>query len=89
MRSTRGVPAPESEKPMFGLGAQELLLILVIVLVLFGAKRIPEIARGLGKSMSEFKKGVRTVDAELKDVMDDDSSDSGEGTHKGSSSPKP
>ncbi len=72
---------------MFGLGAQELLLILVIILVLFGAKRIPEIARGLGKSMSEFKKGVRSIDAELKDVMDDDSSDSGKSTGPGSSPP--
>jgi sec-independent protein translocase protein TatA len=53
---------------MFGLGAQELLLILVIVIVLFGAKRIPEIARGLGKSMTEFKKGVRDVDSEVQDA---------------------
>ena len=55
---------------MFGLGAQELLLILVIVLVLFGAKRIPEIARGLGKSMSEFKKGVKEVDSDLRDAIE-------------------
>lgn len=55
---------------MFGLGAQELLLILVIVLVLFGAKRIPEIARGLGKSMSEFKKGIREVDSDLRDAIE-------------------
>ena len=41
---------------MFGLGYQELLIILVIVLVLFGAQKLPELARGLGKSMSEFKK---------------------------------
>ena len=47
---------------MFGLGAQELLLILVIILVLFGAKRIPEMARGLGKSITEFKKGVKDID---------------------------
>ena len=71
---------------MFGLGAQELLLILVIILVLFGAKRIPEIARGLGKSMTEFKKGVRSVDAELKDVMEDDASDSGNRKKSGDSS---
>lgn len=51
---------------MFGMGAQELLFVLVIVLVLFGAKRIPEIARGLGRSVSEFKKGVREIDAETK-----------------------
>lgn len=57
---------------MFGLGAQELLLILVIILVLFGAKRIPEMARGLGKSLSEFKKGVREVDQEVKDSLRDE-----------------
>lgn len=55
---------------MFGLGAQELLLILVIILVLFGAKRIPEIARGLGKSLTEFKRGVKDVDAEVRDALD-------------------
>jgi sec-independent protein translocase protein TatA len=55
---------------MFGMGAQELLLILVIVLVLFGAKRIPEIARGLGRSITEFKKGVREIDAETNKAMD-------------------
>jgi sec-independent protein translocase protein TatA len=43
---------------MFGLGYQELLLILLIVLVLFGASRLPELARSLGSSVKEFKKGV-------------------------------
>jgi sec-independent protein translocase protein TatA len=43
---------------MFGLGYQELLLILVIVLILFGANRLPELARSLGSSVKEFKKGV-------------------------------
>ena len=43
---------------MFGLGTQELLVILVIVMVLFGAQRLPEIARSLGTSIKEFKKGV-------------------------------
>jgi sec-independent protein translocase protein TatA len=51
---------------MFGLGAQELLLILLIVILLFGAKKIPEIARGLGKSVAEFKKGTRELDEEIK-----------------------
>ena len=45
---------------MFGLGYQELLIILVIVLVLFGANRLPELAKSLGKSVKEFKKGVET-----------------------------
>ena len=46
---------------MFGLGYQELLLILVIVLILFGANRLPELARSLGSSVKEFKKGVTEV----------------------------
>jgi sec-independent protein translocase protein TatA len=46
---------------MFGLGYQELLIILVIVLVLFGANRLPELARSLGSSVKEFKKGVNEV----------------------------
>lgn len=51
---------------MFGLGYQELLIILVIVLILFGANRLPQLARSLGSSVKEFKKGVdegRTEDA--------------------------
>ena len=43
---------------MFGPGYQELLLILVIVLILFGAQRLPDLARSLGSSVKEFKKGV-------------------------------
>jgi sec-independent protein translocase protein TatA len=49
---------------MFGLGYQELLLILVIVLILFGASRLPELARSLGSSVKEFKKGVSEAQRE-------------------------
>jgi sec-independent protein translocase protein TatA len=49
---------------MFGLGYQELLLILVIVLVLFGANRLPELAKSLGSSVKEFKKGINEVQRE-------------------------
>lgn len=41
---------------MFGLGIQELLIILVIVMVLFGAKKLPELADGMGKAIRNFKK---------------------------------
>jgi sec-independent protein translocase protein TatA len=47
---------------MMGIGAKELLLILLITLVLFGAKRIPELARGLGSGMKEFRKAARDID---------------------------
>jgi sec-independent protein translocase protein TatA len=49
---------------MFGLGYQELLIILVIVLILFGANRLPELARSLGSSVKEFKKGVNEAKVE-------------------------
>jgi sec-independent protein translocase protein TatA len=41
---------------VFGLGGPELLLILAVVLLLFGAKKLPELAKGLGRSVKEFKK---------------------------------
>ncbi len=44
---------------MFGLGWQELLLILIVLLILFGGKRLPELARGLGSGIKEFKKALR------------------------------
>lgn len=54
---------------MFGnLGAGEIILILLVILILFGAKKIPELARGIGKGMSEFKKGLKEVENEIKDA---------------------
>ena len=47
---------------MFGLGATELVLILVIVLVIFGAGKLPEIGAGLGKGIQNFKKATREAD---------------------------
>lgn len=43
---------------MFGLGMQELMIIMVIVLVLFGGSRLPQIGSGIGKAISNFKQGV-------------------------------
>lgn len=52
---------------MFGnLGAGEIILIILVILLLFGAKKIPELAQGLGKGMKEFKKAVRDVEDEIK-----------------------
>lgn len=50
---------------MFGLGMQELIIILVIVLIIFGAGKLPEIGAGLGKAIKNFKSA--TSDAEKKD----------------------
>jgi len=47
---------------MFGIGTQEMMVILVIVLVLFGGSKLPELAKGLGRSMKEFKKGLDAPD---------------------------
>ncbi len=49
---------------VFGLGGPELLLILAVVLLLFGAKKLPELAKGLGRSVKEFKKASNEVDDE-------------------------
>jgi len=48
------------------LGWPEILLIFVVVLILFGAKRLPELARGLGKSLTEFRKAKDEFDQEIR-----------------------
>jgi len=56
---------------MFGLGPTELILIFLAVLLLFGAKRLPEIAQGMGKGIKEFKKAMRDTTDELKGSVDE------------------
>lgn len=51
---------------MFGLGFGEIALILVILVVLFGASRIPELGKGLGEGIRNFKKGMRGGDEDEK-----------------------
>jgi len=54
---------------MFGnLGAMEIILIVLVILILFGAKKIPELAQGVGKGMREFKKALNDVQEEVKNA---------------------
>ena len=53
------------------LGGQEMIIILVIVLLLFGAKKLPELARGMGKSLGEFKKAKDEFEHEITRAADD------------------
>ena len=57
---------------MFGLGAGEILVILFIVLLLFGAKKLPELAKGLGKGIKEFKNASSTIKDEVEKTVNDD-----------------
>lgn len=52
----------------FGMGIGEVMLLLVVVLLLFGAKRIPEIAGALGKGINQFKKNVSDADKTFRDT---------------------
>jgi sec-independent protein translocase protein TatA len=53
------------------LGGWEIVLILAVVLILFGAKKLPELAKGLGSGIKEFKKATREVTDEISTAMDD------------------
>jgi sec-independent protein translocase protein TatA len=56
---------------MFGLGGQELLLILFVVLLFFGPQKLPELMRGLGKGMKEFKKAQADLEDEFHKVVEE------------------
>ena len=59
----------------FNLGPWEILLVLIVILVLFGAKRLPELARGLGLGINEFRDAVDSSKKEIMDVIDSDKVD--------------
>jgi sec-independent protein translocase protein TatA len=54
-----------------GVGFQEILLIGIVVLVLFGAKKIPEFMKGLGKGVKEFKDGINDIKSDVEKELDD------------------
>lgn len=51
---------------LFALGMPEIILIALVALLFFGGKKIPELMRGLGKGVSEFKKGVKDIEDDIK-----------------------
>ena len=56
---------------MFGLGTPEIVLIAIVILVLFGAKKIPELMQGLGKGVKEFKKATSEIEKDIKSSTED------------------
>ena len=57
---------------LFNLGGGEIILILALVLILFGAKKLPELAKGLGTGIKEFKKATRDVTDEIQRSVEED-----------------
>lgn len=56
---------------MFGLGTSEIILIALVILVLFGAKKIPEMMQGLGKGIREFKKASKDIEEDITKPTED------------------
>lgn len=57
-----------------GLGPGEIAAILIVLLLLFGAKRLPELAKGMGKSIKEFKRATSDIEDDFRSAMDSDES---------------
>ncbi|HVD97954.1 MAG TPA: twin-arginine translocase TatA/TatE family subunit [Cytophagaceae bacterium] len=59
---------------ILGMGWQEIMLLILVILLFFGAKRIPELARGLGRGIREFKDASKEIKSELSKGMEEDPS---------------
>ena len=55
-----------------GLGMQELIVILLVLLLLFGAKRLPEIGKAMGRGIKEFKRATKEIEAEVSNLDEDE-----------------
>ncbi len=86
---------------MFGLGTTELIIILVIIVILFGARRLPEIGKGIGEAIKNFKKSTSEPDeidvtpdkksegsADTKDKKSEESADTNDKKSEGSADTK-
>ncbi len=58
--------------PMSGLGVQELMMILIIVLIIFGPVKLPQIGSGLGEAIRDFKRGIEDSTKQVKTADKDD-----------------
>jgi sec-independent protein translocase protein TatA len=65
---------------MFGLGSTEIILILIVMLVVFGASRLPALGRGLGEGLRGFKEALRGDEAKKDELAQKDEPKSGSGT---------
>ena len=63
--------APTLPLAIFGLSTPEIILICFVILLLFGAKRLPDLARGLGKSIREFKKASSEAENDIRQAIDE------------------
>ena len=71
---------------IFNLGTGEIIVIVLVVLLLFGGKKIPELMRGLGKGVKSFKQGMNEVEKEIKNA--DPSDDKKESSNQGKKIPE-
>ena len=57
---------------LFNLGTGEIIVIVLVILLLFGGKKIPELMKGVGKGVKSFKQGLNELEDEIKKASDDD-----------------